>query len=691
MDRLHDLLKSQLRSHFSELSEVPASLKPFLDEVHASYERLEKERHTLEQSLGQSFKELRRTNRELRAIFKAFPDLFLWVDEEGVITDVHSAGEEDLSPPEVKLLGRRIRDFPVAGVGSRFERAVERVRSHGDLVQFEYVEEHDGVERTYEARVLSLFREQVLLIVRNVTERKRAEAALAAEKEQLAVTLRSIGDGVITANGRGEVVLMNQVAESLTGWSQSEALGRPLEDILEVIAGEGPNGEPLAFQNRDTVNTSGILITRDGAERTIATSLAPIRDRSSRIVGVVLVFRDITEERRREEERIRSTKHESIAILAGGIAHDFNNFLTAILGNLSLARLQLAEEGHKTAELVARGEMAARQARELTQQLLTFSMAGSPAKKVVAARKLIEECASFALRGSNVSGDVSIDQDLDLVEVDKGQITQVIHNLIINADQAMPEGGMIDIRARNVVVEDSEVPSLEPGRYVAISVSDSGCGILPVHLERIFDPYFTTKAEGSGLGLATAYSIVRNHQGLIHVDSEPGAGATFTVYLPAASGQEGEEEEEWEDDVTLEAEGSGRILVMDDDPAVLAVTRDMLLGMGYEVLCASDGGKMIELYQGAHEEGNPFDIVIMDLTAPGGMKGEAAVARLLAIDSKARVVVSSGYSNDPILGDYARHGFRAVLRKPFDYKDLSQVLEEIRRRPVRLGDDSWTS
>ena len=232
---MHDLLKSQLRSHFGELSEVPASLKPFLDEVHASYERLERERHTLEQSLGQSFKELRRTNRELRAIFKAFPDLFLWVDEEGVITDVHSANEEDLSPPEGKLLGRRIRDFPVAGVGPRFERGVERVRSHGDLVRFEYVEERDGVERTYEARVLSLFREQVLVIVRNVTEQKRAEAALAAEKEQLAVTLRSIGDGVITANGRGEVVLMNQVAESLTGCSQSEALGRPLEDILEVI------------------------------------------------------------------------------------------------------------------------------------------------------------------------------------------------------------------------------------------------------------------------------------------------------------------------------------------------------------------------------------------------------------------------------------------------------------------------
>ncbi len=687
MDRLHDLLKSQLEGHFGELSEVPLSLKPFLDEVHATYEKLDKERHALEQSLGQSFRELRRANWEMRAVFKAFPDLFLWVDEAGTIIDIHAGDEEDLYLPEVKLLGRRIGDFPVADVGRRFERAVERVRSNSDLAQFEYIYEKDGIERTYEARVLSLFRDQVLVIIRNITERKRAEAALAAEKEQLAVTLRSIGDGVITANGRGEVVMMNQVAEKLTGWAQSEALGRPLEEVLELVVGGDQGGQPMPFQNTDTVNTSGVLISRDGAERTISSSLAPIRDRHARMVGVVLVFRDITEDRRREEQRVRSTKLASISILAGGIAHDFNNFLTAILGNISLARLQLAEEGHKTTELLARSEIAARQARELTQQLLTFSMGDSPAKKIVSARKLIEECASFALRGSNETCEVSIDDQLDLVEVDKGQITQVIHNLIINADQAMPEGGTIEIRAKNVTLEVMEVASLKPGSYVAISVTDTGVGIGPSHLARIFDPYFTTKAEGSGLGLATAYSIVRNHQGLIQVASEAGSGATFTVFLPAATGEE-EEEEEWEDDVTFDAVESGRVLVMDDDRAVLAVTREMLLSMGYEVLCATEGEQMVELYRGARDEGNPFDIVIMDLTVPGGMGGEEAIARLLAIDPKARVIVSSGYSDDPILGDFASHGFRAVLRKPFDFKDLSQVLDEIRRRPVKSGEEA---
>ncbi len=295
MDRLHDLLKTQLRGHFGELSEIPASLKPFLDEVHASYERLDKERSSLEQSLGQSFRELRRTNREMRA-----------------------------------------------------------------------------------------------------------------EKEQLAVTLRSIGDGVITANSRGEVMMMNQVAESLTGWSQAEALGRPLEEVLEVMAEGDQDEEAMVFRSHDTVNTSGTLVSRDGDRRTISSSLAPIRDRGGQRAGFVLVFRDVTEERRLEEERLRSTKLESIGILAGGIAHDFNNFLTAILGNISLARVKLADEGHDAAGLLSRSEIAARQARELTRQLLAFSMADAPAKKVASARVLIEECTSFVLRGANVRCEISI-------------------------------------------------------------------------------------------------------------------------------------------------------------------------------------------------------------------------------------------------------------------------------------------
>jgi PAS domain S-box-containing protein len=467
-------------------------------------------------------------------------------------------------------------------------------------------------------------------------------------------------------------VMMNRVAEELTGWPQAEALGQPMEEVLSVIDEES---QSASFQSRDTLSMSGLLVARDGTERAISNSMAPIRDSASKIVGVVIVFRDITEQRRREEERVRATKLESVGILAGGIAHDFNNFLTAILGNIALARLQIRGD-HKVADLLARSEVASRQARELTQQLLTFSMGGSPVKKAASARELIEECAAFALRGSNVRCDTEIDDDAHVVEIDRGQISQVIHNLIINADQAMPEGGVIKIRAQNVHIEPLEVPSLELGDYVSIAITDHGIGIAAQHHEKIFDPYFTTKAKGSGLGLATSYSIVKSHQGLITVQSELGIGTTFTVYLPAAAASTLVAAPAEEMEVAV---GSGRVLVMDDDLAVRTVTEEMLRHMGYEVQCAEEGGQLVRLYRQAYEEGHPFDLVIMDLTIPGGMGGGEAVARVLAINPQAPVVVSSGYSNDPIMGDFKRYGFRAVLRKPFDFNDLSHVIDEVRQ------------
>jgi PAS domain S-box-containing protein len=514
--------------------------------------------------------------------------------------------------------------------------------------------------------------------ITDITERKRAEDELASEKERLTVTLGSIGDGVITTDMEERVVLMNKVAESLTGWTQQEAAGRPLPEIFHMI--DEKTGRPLenpAVQVLQTGTTVGraphaLLVSRDGAERTIAHSGAPIRDRAGGILGVVLVFRDITQHQKMEEDLLRTSKLEAVGLLAGGIAHDFNNILTAIMGNLSLAKMSTDPEDPLYRRL-ADAETASLRARDLAQQLLTFARGGAPIKKTVSMKRLIEESIRFALRGSNVAVEFFLPDDLWPVEIDEGQIAQVFHNLVINAQQAMPEGGKIQVRAENVRVAETEnrLP-LPPGKYLAVSIRDSGIGIAKEHLPRIFDPYFTTKQKGSGLGLSTSYSIIKKHDGYLTVDSELGKGATFFIYLPAASG---EIEPERPPETLLQ--GEGKILIMDDEQAVREVAGEILCFLGYQIGYAENGAEAIARYQEASAAGAPFDLVIMDLTIPGKMGGKEAIQKLLEIDPHVKAIVSSGYSNDPIMADYARYGFKGVIAKPYQIEQLSRTVHEV--------------
>ena len=682
MDAIHDLLKQQIDEHLGDSDALPPEMRRLLADVDQTYRRFDTDlrqatdrREELRRSLTSNLEDLRRASGEMRAVFRAFPDLFLWVDAEDVIVDVHAgASVADFFPSEDTLRGRRFQDLDLGEWGEPLDDARRKVETAGGVTQLEISRQEAGESAHFEARILALSDEETLVIVRNITERKRAEEALAAEKERLSVTLRSIGDGVITASSQGKVILMNRVAEELTGWSQEEAEGKPLDLVFNVVDRQAAEGySDQISRDTATVTMSGDLIGRDGGKHVISNSMAPMKDRRGRVLGVVIVFRDITEERQREEERLRASKLESVGLLAGGIAHDFNNFLTAILGNIALARVQMRED-KKVAELLIRSETAARQARDLTQQLLTLSRGDWPTKKTSSARELIEECAGFSLRGSNVGCHLDLDPDVALVEIDRGQIGQVLHNLIINADQAMPEGGVIEIRASNVHIKRPDTRPLAPGDYVVVSVRDRGIGIPQQHLDKIFDPYFTTKTRGSGLGLATSYSIVQNHQGFISVDSELGVGTTFSVFLPAApSGAEPEETGE----CPAPARGTGRILVMDDDPEVRRVTEKMLSFLGYDVTTAEEGRTMVDLYRDAHDGAEPFDAVIMDLTVPGGMGGGEAVAEVLQIQPEAQVIVSSGYSNDPVMGDFAAHGFRAMLKKPFDVNELSYALAKV--------------
>jgi len=378
----------------------------------------------------------------------------------------------------------------------------------------------------------------------NITPRKAAEEALAAEKEQLTVTLRSIGDGVITTDIGGRVVLLNAVAEELTGWSQDEARGRSLSEVFHIIheqtrqACENPVDKVITSGQIIGLANHTVLIARDGRERAIADSGAPIRDRAGQTIGVVLVFRDVTEKQRMEEQLVKVEKLESVGVLAGGIAHDFNNLLAAILGNINLALFD-DDMRDGTRKLLNDAEKASIRAKGLTRQLLTFSKGGEPVKATASIADIIRDSADFVLHGSNVSCVYSLPDDLRLVDIDRDQMSQVIQNIIINAMHAMPAGGTIRIDCNNIDFPTDLPASLSSAdNYIKIDISDNGSGIPETLMDKIFDPYFSTKEQGSGLGLAITHSIISKHGGAISVQSEPGAGTTFTIYLPASTRQQ---------------------------------------------------------------------------------------------------------------------------------------------------------
>ncbi|MBI5249817.1 MAG: response regulator [Desulfomonile tiedjei] len=528
-----------------------------------------------------------------------------------------------------------------------------------------------------------LVAERTDALKQEIEERKRTEEALASEKERLSVTLRTILDGVITTNTEGEIILMNRAAEEFTGWPQVEAMGRPITSVCNLIKTETrESGETVVANILKSGGLFGVgdeitLVSRGGTERIVAVSGTPILDQINRIIGVILVFRDITESKRIEEELVKAQKLESLGVLAGGIAHDFNNLLTAILGNVSLAKMY-STPGDRAVQRLDEAEKASLRAKDLTQQLLTFAKGGAPVKKTVSISDVLKDSAKFALRGSNIRCRFKIADDLCSLEVDEGQIGQVVHNLIINAYQAMPDGGTIEVRAENSTIwpEQDMNTTLSSGRYVKISVADEGHGIQPEILPKIFDPYFSTKKRGSGLGLATSYSILKNHDGMITVESEVGLGSTFHIFLPVSTKREPKNEQV----KVRPIQGNGKILVMDDEEMLRNFVGELLDLLGYEVKFAADGQETLEVYRTAKRDGSPFDCVLMDLTIPGGMGGREAIQRLLEIDPCVKAVVSSGYSDDPVMADFRKYGFCGVVAKPYDAEKLSEVLHRVINR-----------
>lgn len=521
------------------------------------------------------------------------------------------------------------------------------------------------------------------LVMLDVSGVRQVEEALAAERERLIVTLRAMAEGVITTDTDGTIKFINEAAERITGWTEGAAVGRAVEDVcplrnertqagVSVPVAEALNGAQVVELPPHTV-----LVHRQGVVCVVEGRCAPIHDPQGRPSGTVLVLRDITQRARLEAELLRASKLESVGVLAGGIAHDFNNLLTVIMGNLTLAMLdaQVMSAAGKWLEEAERGAL---RARELTGQLLTFAKGGEPVRQAVSMPEVVREAAAFALHGSSVRCDFPETSDLWPANADQGQIGQVVQNLVLNAVQAMPDGGVVRIGMQNELLDGDAVRAMAPGRYLRLTIADSGTGIRPEHLGRIFDPYFTTKQTGNGLGLATVYSIIRKHEGHVEVESELGRGTTFRIWLPAAAEIQAPPEAE----VVVTSAKTGRILFMDDEEAIRDMTCALLARLGFTVTAVSDGEAVVKAYVAAKQVCRPFDVVMLDLTVPGGMGGREAMQELLKFDPQVKGIVSSGYSSDPVMADYQEFGFRARVAKPYRVQDLAKALRSVMAEPV---------
>jgi len=560
----------------------------------------------------------------------------------------------------------------------------------------EPVTRHDGLVQIFHTVKSPIFDPEgrplmTVGVSRNITDQKEAARELDRHRVQLeqlvaerteelvrlnhslATMLGSLSEGVFSLDHEGRIVRANRAAATMVGRVPEDLTQLFIDDVLcfEPASTSAPGRFPWGSDPKGTATVQGFLLSAPGQRPFVSLQVLPLGEKAHGLEGSVVVCRDISVERQAEAERLRHQKLESLGLLAGGIAHDFNNILTGILGSISVARAQ-ARNGESIDSLLDQAERACQRARGLTRQLLTFARGGAPVRKVMDVVGLVREAAELALSGSHSRLDFLASDTVWKVAADDGQLSQVVNNLVLNANQAMPGGGEVMVQVRNAVVTSDDKLPLCSGRYVKISVRDHGTGILPEHLDRVFDPYFTTKPRGSGLGLASVHSIVTKHDGGVVVQSTPLVGTQFTVYLPAS---EVPSEVEPERSVTPETPARLRVLVLDDDEAVRRVVTSMMALLGHESSVVGTSAEAFARYESALVSHQPYDVILVDLTMPGDLSGSQVLERFRASGCQARLVVMSGYSTEPIMNQLEAHGLSARLQKPFTVADLRQALD----------------
>ena len=509
-------------------------------------------------------------------------------------------------------------------------------------------------------------------IFRDISDRIENDIALRESEERFRTLFENSSDIMQMVGTDGHFLHVNPAWLEAFGYSRDEVKNMTIFDVIDPDCQDHCQNTFQQILSEGGVHKIDTTFVAKNGDRIEIEGNATAIFKDGRPHYSQCLFRDVTEKRKMEEELLKAQKLESIGVFAGGLAHDFNNLLTAVLGNISLARAMNATDT-ALGERLQKIETATLRAKGLTQQLLTFARGGAPIKKLSGIANVVKDSVDFPLRGSKIKREYSFASDLWDAEVDEDQLSQVIQNLVINAGQAMPDGGCLLVSGENVTLSGDHRTGLAAGPYLLLTVADEGHGISSKDQEKIFDPYFSSKENGSGLGLAIAYAIMKKHDGLITVDSVPDKGATFSLYLPANPVLRKEVEEQEEE---VSGKG-GKILIMDDEEIVCDVAGEMLNFLGYSTCSAADGEEALKLYQEALEEGNAFDAVLMDLTIPGGMGGRETMFRLLEIDPRARGIVSSGYANDPIMALFGDYGFSAVVPKPYQLDDLRTSLAQI--------------
>ncbi len=569
----------------------------------------------------------------------------------------------------------KIGDIMYKDYGSKHE-----IDMYKELMKcIETGKEKDFPKMKYRDKYLSIsiapFPEGAIIISQDITKRIKAEETLKQSEQRCRLIVETMPSLLVITDKEGKNLYVSPNSEEITGYRSEELENKFIWWVHEDELDRAKKVFNRSFkEHTGGRNFEYKAVRKDDKVWYASSSWEPIIDENGNFQGMVLQTIDISDRKIMEEEIAKVQKLESIGILAGGIAHDFNNFLTGIIGNISLAKLK-TDPKDEIYEILTESEKAAHSAKSLTQQLLTFSKGGIPIREKTDIKNLIKESAKFAIIGSSINCEFDFQENLREVIIDKAQMTQVVNNIIINAIEATPEEGTITIKAENYNVKENTKIPLEQGKYVKISFKDTGNGIQAENIPKIFDPFFTTKESGSGLGLATVFSIVKKHKGFIYTESEIGKGSSFHLYLPASANRSKEiEKKETREKIP---KSSGKILIMDDKAFIRKSAERALNLYGYDVAGAESGEKALTLYKEAINDKNPYDVVILDLTVPGAMGGLKTLKELQKIDPDVKAIVSSGYSDDPVMSEHEKFGFKDIIKKPYEYHELAEAVKKL--------------